>query len=59
MTEEQIERFAERKMDALDRRLMAGAITQTEYDACVKALDWDCKDLYRIHVAPIPSYSRY
>lgn len=41
MTEEQIERSVERKMDALDARLMAGKLTQSEYDAEVSGLhDW-------------------
>lgn len=32
MTEEQIECSVERKFDSLDRRLMAGKLTQEEYD---------------------------
>ena len=32
MTEEQIERSVERKFDSLDRRLMAGTLTQEEYN---------------------------
>ena len=32
MTEEQIERAVERKFDALDARLMAGSLSQEEYD---------------------------
>ena len=47
MTPEQIERFAERKMDALDRRFLKGELTQTEYDVCVTALNRDCNDMYR------------
>jgi hypothetical protein len=39
MTEEQIERAVERKMDGLDRRLMRGELTQAEYDREVCALD--------------------
>ena len=39
MTERQIELLAEREMDALDRRLRRGALTQAEYDAEVRALD--------------------
>ncbi len=32
MTEEQIEHAVERKFDGLDARLMAGTLTQEEYD---------------------------
>jgi hypothetical protein len=39
MTEEQIERIAERKMDRLDARLMSGELSQAQYDAEVKALN--------------------
>lgn len=39
MTPAQIERHAELAMDALDRRLMNGTLTQSAYDAAVKALD--------------------
>jgi hypothetical protein len=39
MTEDQIERIAERKMDRLDARLMNGELSQAQYDAEVKALD--------------------
>lgn len=38
MTPDQIERTAERRMDALDARLMRGALTQSEYDREVRAL---------------------
>jgi hypothetical protein len=38
MTEEQIERIAERKMDQLDAKLMNGKLSQAEYDAAVKEL---------------------
>jgi hypothetical protein len=44
MTEDQIERIAERKMDALDKRFMAGELSQAEYDKAVKALDQWTKD---------------
>ena len=33
MTEEQIERGVERKFDRLDRRFIAGPMSQAEYDA--------------------------
>ncbi len=39
LTEEQIERRAERAMDRLDRGLMAGIMTQAEYDREVSILD--------------------
>jgi len=39
LTEEQIERRAERNMDALDRCLMRGSMDQATYDAEVKKLD--------------------
>lgn len=39
MSEEQIERIAEQRMDALDRRLLAGELTQVDYDLEVKRLD--------------------
>lgn len=39
MTEEQAERMIERRMDALDARLMRWELTQAEYDAEVLALD--------------------
>jgi len=32
MTEQQIERTVERRLDTLDARLMAGEITQDEYE---------------------------
>jgi len=42
-----IERLAELAMDALDRRLMNGLITQTAYDAAVKALDYQTERLWK------------
>ena len=39
MTEDQIERIIERKMDGLDRLLMKGKLTQAEYDREVAALN--------------------
>jgi hypothetical protein len=39
MTQEQIERKLERAMDRLDRRLMAGNLSQEQYDnACLDLL---------------------
>jgi hypothetical protein len=39
MTEDQIERRVEQTMNSLDRRLVANALTQAEYDREVKVLD--------------------
>ena len=39
MTEDQIERHVERRTDTLDARLMAGSLTQAEYDAEQRALN--------------------
>ena len=39
MTEEQIERRAERAMDRLDALLIGGKIDQAEYDREVQSLD--------------------
>ena len=47
MTEEQIERRAEREMDRLDAALMAGRLTQDEYDYEVRALDQWAEEEYR------------
>lgn len=47
MSEEQIERHAEREMDKLDSRLMGGSLSQSEYDRAVKKLDAECRRLYR------------
>jgi hypothetical protein len=38
LTEEQIERQAERWMDGLDRMLMSGKLTQAAYDLKARAL---------------------
>jgi hypothetical protein len=38
MTEEQIERRVEKMTDSLDRQLMAGALSQKDYDAAMKEL---------------------
>lgn len=48
MTEDQIEARAERAMDRLDRRLMAGEITQAEYEAAVAAIDRAASAAHRI-----------
>jgi len=47
LTPAQIERRAELAMDALDRRLMAGTISQPDYDAAVKKLDAETDALWR------------
>ncbi len=49
MTEEEIERVIERKMDALDARFMMRTMTQAEYDAAVRRLnEWtDVKYRFR------------
>jgi hypothetical protein len=39
MTEEQIERVVERRMDSLDRQLMNGQLSQADYDILVQELD--------------------
>ena len=47
MTEGQIEHAVERMFDALDRRLMAGALDQLAYDAEVKRIDAWAEAEYR------------
>lgn len=47
LTPSQIERRAELAMDALDRRLLHGLITQAAYDVAVKALDAETERLWR------------
>ena len=39
MTEDQIERTVESRMDRLDRRYLAGALTEIEYKTAVAELD--------------------
>lgn len=39
MTEEQIERRVETMTNALDRQLLSGVLTQTDYDAAIRELD--------------------
>lgn len=42
MTEAQIERAIERKIDSLDRRYLRGDISRAAYDAEMKAIDaWE------------------
>lgn len=47
MTEEQIERIAESRMDSLDSRLMSGKLSQSEYDAETRKLNRWCEDQYK------------
>lgn len=47
MTEDQIERRAEREMDKLDSRYMSGKITQTEYDREVRAIEARARAAYK------------
>jgi hypothetical protein len=39
VTEDQIERIAEREMDRLDREYMSGVLSKYRYDKEVRALD--------------------
>ena len=39
LSEEQIERQVEWRMDSLDRQLMDGSLSQSDYDLAVKRLD--------------------
>ncbi len=45
MTEDQIERLAERRMDALDREYLAGGLTEAEYQSEVDAIDREVNTL--------------
>ena len=47
MTEDQIERIAEREMDKLDRMFSKGIISREEYEAEVDELDAWCQDQHR------------
>lgn len=47
MTEDQIERIAEREMDKLDRLYLKEMISEAEYEAEVAELDRWCRDQYR------------
>lgn len=48
MTEDQIERRVERRVDMLDSMLMSGRLTQAEYDDEMKHLHKWADDQYRI-----------
>lgn len=45
MTEEQIERLVERRMDGLDRAYLSSGMTEAEYNREVAALDLEAKRL--------------
>jgi hypothetical protein len=47
MTEEQIERLAERDMDRLDRAFMRGELSQEAYDAAIERLNAWLEKSYR------------
>jgi uncharacterized membrane protein len=47
MSEDQIERKVERAFDKLDARLLAGEISQSEYEAEVRKIDAEAQRLYR------------
>jgi hypothetical protein len=53
MTEAEIERVAERRMNMLDRNLLVGNINQAQYDQLVQDLDNWSKEEYaklrRVH----------
>ena len=46
MSEHEIERYAEKQMDKIDRRLMDGRITADEYDYLVREIDLYCQFWY-------------
>lgn len=46
MSENQIERIAERQMDELDGQLMDGSITQQAYDAEAREIELWVKEQY-------------
>lgn len=47
MTEAQIERKAERAMDKLDRRFLAGELTTNQYNQAVRAIEEQAAREYR------------
>lgn len=47
MTEEQIERRVESRMDSLDARLMSGRLSQAEYDAETRKLSRWADEQYK------------
>jgi phage-related minor tail protein len=48
MTEDQIERKAERHMDQLDQQLLTGSITQEEYDEETREIEKWVQDELRM-----------
>lgn len=48
LTEEQIETRIERTIDGLDRRLMAGRLSQAEYDREMAAINAWGEEQYRL-----------
>jgi hypothetical protein len=46
-TEDEIERWAERQMDRLDRMFKNGAIDEEDYTARVADIESECKIAYR------------
>lgn len=46
MNEEQIERWYEREMDALDADLLSGLISQEEYNQSTKHLTQELNEMY-------------
>lgn len=50
MNEDQIERWVERHMNALDRQLLSGSITQEEYEEEVLQLEkWAREEMKECH----------
>ena len=48
MTEEQIERRAESRVDELDRAFLKGLLTQEQYNAGIRGIDvWALRELSR------------
>jgi len=47
VTEEQIERHAELRMDALDRAYLNGGMTEADYSEGIRAIDNWCRGEYR------------
>jgi uncharacterized membrane protein len=47
MTEQQIEESVARKVDALDRRYLNGALTEDEYQQAIRNLDAWAEEQYR------------
>ena len=47
MSEDQIERLAERKLDMIDEKYFAGLLTEEEYDRAVEQLNSYVNSLYK------------